>query len=168
MNIEKRLKMTGIVACISAIVFAIPHFWLWFGVSFTFPGDFQNVSHADILWIVGGFAILVGIYAIAFTHSLTLRRRLPELIMTLPAWIGSIGFTLWGLAFFALQIQIAINGIQSAPQYAAANANPDAIWGYYWYSLFIIWGLSLGIAVFYFHKLKNCQKQSKIDGKREP
>jgi hypothetical protein len=87
------------------------------------------------------------------------------LIVTLPAWFGSIGFTLWGLLYFGLQIQIAIFGIGSAPQYAVNNASPNAIWGFYWYSLFIVWGVSLGIAAFYFHKLKNSQKQSKIDGK---
>lgn len=117
------------------------------------------MPHADILWIVGGFAILAAIYAIAFTRS-SLVRRLPELIVALPAWFGAIGFTLWGLLYFNLQIQIAINGIQSAPEYAANNASPNAVWGHYWYSLFIIWGLSLGIAAFYFHKLKKSQAQT--------
>jgi hypothetical protein len=158
------MKTAGMIAGIAAIVFALPHFWFWFGIDLAFPGDFSTLSRGDILWIVGGFAIVAAIYAIAFTH-LSFVRRLPVWIVTLPAWFGSIGFTLWGLLYFGLQIQIAIFGIQSAPQYAANNASPNAIWGYYWYSLFILWGVSLGIAAFYFHKLKNSQKQLKIDGK---
>jgi hypothetical protein len=164
MKIEKRMKLAGIIAGVSAIVFAIPHFWFWFGVSLAYPGDFPNLYRSDALLYVGGFAIIAAIYAIVFTRA-SFVRRLPELIAALPAWFGAIGFTIWGLLFFSLQIQIAIYGIQSAPQYAANNASPNAIWGYYWYSLFIVWGLSLGVSAFYFHKLKKNQKQSKNEGK---
>lgn len=157
MKIEERMRMAGMIAGISAVVFAIPHFWFWFGVSLAFPGDFPtSLPHSDILWIVGGFAILAAIYAIVFTHA-SFVRRWPELIVALPAWFGSIGFTLWGLAFFGLQIQIALGWVPSTSPHVAQNANPNAIWGYYWYALFILWGLSLGFAAYYYHKLKRSQ-----------
>jgi hypothetical protein len=152
MKIENRMKMAGIIACVSAILFALPHFWFGLGIPLAFPGDFQTLSDNNVLWGVGGLAILAAIYAIAFTHS-SLGRRLPELIIALPAWIGSVGFTLWGLSYFNLQFLFAINRVQSTPQFAAQDAGPNAIWGYYWYSVFIIWGLSLGIAAFYFHAI---------------
>jgi hypothetical protein len=162
MKIEERMKLAGIIACIAAVVFAIPHFWYYYGVTLTFPGDFPtSLPHSDALLFVGGFAILAAIYALVFTHA-SFVRRWPELIVVLPAWFGGIGFTLWGLAFFGLQIQIAIFGIGSAPQYAAQNANPDWVWGFYWYSLFILWGLSLGFAAFYYHKLKKSQAQTNL------
>jgi hypothetical protein len=66
MNIEKRMKTAGIVAGITAIVWSLPHFWFWFGFSLTYPGDFPtSLPQSDILWIVGGFAIVAAIYAIA-------------------------------------------------------------------------------------------------------
>ncbi len=148
--------MAGIIACISAIVFAIPHFWFWFGISLAYPGDFPTMPHDDILLVVGGLALLAAIYAILFTHS-SLLRRLPEFIIALPAWVGSVGFTIWGLAYFGLQVQLAVQGVQSSSQYAFSDTNPNAIWGLYWYSLFVIWGLSLGIAAFYSYKLKKNQ-----------
>ncbi len=154
------MKLAGMIACISAIVFAIPHFWFYYGVSLAFPGDFPpTMPHSEALLIVGGFALLAAIYAIAVTH-LSFVRRLPEIIVTLPAWFGAIGFTLWGLAYFGLQIQFALGWVPATSQFAAQNANPSAIWGYYWYSLFIIWGISLGFAAFYFHKLKKSQDQT--------
>lgn len=154
MNTERRMKMAGIVACISAIAFAIPHFWFYYGVSLAYPGDFlPTMPNSGALLIVGGLAFLAATYAIAFTH-LSFVRRLPKLIVTLPAWLGAIGFTLWGLAYFGLQIQLALDWAPSTSRFAAQNASSNATWGYYWYSLFILWGLSLGTAAFSYHRLK--------------
>jgi len=159
MKIEERMRMAGIIASISAIVFAIPHFWFWYGVSLAFPGDFHELSKTNALLIVGGFAILAAIYAMVFTHASWVK-RLPEFITALPAWVGSIGFSLWGFAYFGLQVQLAFDDAASSQQYFASDTNPNAIWGLYWYSLFIVWGLSLGMAAFYFHKLKKGQKRA--------
>lgn len=161
MRLEKKMKVAGMIACISAIVFALPHFWYYFGVSLTFPGDFPStLPHSDVLLVVGGFALLAAIYAIAFTQ-LSFVKRLPTLIVTLPAWFGAIGFTLWGLAYYALQVQIALGWVPSTSQYIAQNANPNAIWGYYWYSLFILWGVSLGVAAYYYHRVRK-EERSKL------
>lgn len=156
MKIGERMRVAGIVASISAIVFAVPHFWFWCGISLAFPGDFQNTSKTDALLMVGGFAVLAAVYAIVFTHS-SWAKRLPESITAFPAWVGSVGFTVWGLAYFGLQVQLAFDNDISSQQYFASETNPNAIWGLYWYSLFIVWGLSLGIAAFYFHRVKKCQ-----------
>jgi len=156
MKIEERMRMAGIIASISAMVFALPHFWFWYGISFAYPGDFQNMPKTNVLLIVGGFAVLAAVYTIVITHSSWVK-RLPEFIVASPAWVGSVGFTVWGLAYFSLQVQLAFNNDISSQQYIASETNPNAIWGLYWYSLFIVWGLSLGIAAFYFHKLRKCQ-----------
>jgi hypothetical protein len=150
-DVNGRMRMAGIIASISAVVFAIPHFWFWCGISLAFPGDFQNMSKTSALLIVGGFAVLAAVYSIVFTHSPWVK-RLPEIIVTLPAWVGSVGFTLWGFAYFGLQVQLALDNNISSEQYFASDTNPNAIWGLYWYSLFIMWGLSLGMAAFCFHK----------------
>lgn len=83
----------------------------------------------------------------------------------LPAWVGSTGFTLLGFAYFALQILLAFNNDTSSGQYFVSDSNPNAIWGLYWYSLFILWGLSLGVAALCFHKLRNMQN---LDMERKP
>lgn len=166
MKIEERMRRAGIIASISAMVFSVPHFWFWFGISFAYPGDFQNTSKTNALLLVGGLAILAAIYAIVFAHSSWVK-RLPEFIVALPAWVGSVGFTLWGLAYFGLQVQLAFNKAISSQQYFASDTNPNAIWGLYWYSLFIVWGLSLGMAAFCFHKLKKCQNRAAHEDLRE-
>ena len=33
------------------------------------------------------------------------------------------------------------------PMYADQDASPMAVWGYFWYALFLIWGISLGTAI---------------------
>lgn len=156
MKIEERMRMAGLVSGVCAVVFAIPHFWFWFGVSLTYPGDFQGTAKNSALLIVGGLAVLAAICAIVFTHSRWVR-RLPEWASTLPALAISAGLTTWGVAYFCLQVQLAFNEAASSEQYFASETNPNAIWGLYWYSLFIAWGLSLGTAAFYFHRLKKYQ-----------
>lgn len=156
MKLEERIRTTGMIASVSAMVFALPHFWFWYGISLTFPGDFRDLSRTSVLLYVGGFAVLAAIYAIVLAYT-SWGRRLPEFIIALPAWVGSIGFTLWGLAYFDLQVQLAFDNAVSSEQYFASDTNPNAIWGLYWYSLFIIWGLSLGMTAFYFHRIKKNQ-----------
>ncbi len=166
MEADNRMRLAGMIACISAILFAIPHFWFYYGVSLAYPGDFPaTLPHSEILLIVGGFSLLAAIYAIALTH-LSFVRRLPEPIVTLPAWFGAIGLTLWGLAFFCLQVQLALGWAPSTSQFiaqfAANSISPNVLWGYYWYSLFILWGISLGAAASYYHKVM--RQRSRVDG----
>lgn len=163
MQMEKRLKLAGLIAGIAAIVWALPHFWFWSGISLAFPGEFPAGPRGDIYWIVGGFGVLMGLYAIGLTH-LKWVRRLPEPIVAFPAWTGAVGLTVWGAAFFNLMVQIALG----AAQPNELQDHPNAVWGYYWYSLFILWGVSLGFSAFYFHKVRKKQKQLKVDGAAEP
>jgi hypothetical protein len=168
MKTEERMRKAGMVACISATVFAVPHFWFYCGVSLAYPGDFPaTLPNSGALLLVGAIALLAAIYAIAFTH-LSFVRRLPRLIVTLPAWFGGIGSTLWGLAYFSLQIQLELGWASSASQFAARNADRNATWGYYWYSLFIVWGLSLVVAAFYYLRFMKDQQRPRIDGSSLP
>jgi hypothetical protein len=159
MRKDDRMRLAGMIAGISAIVFAIPHFWFWCGISSAYPGDFQDMPRDSALLLVGGLAVLAAVYAIVFTHSSWVR-SLPEFIAALPAWVAAVGFTLWGLAYFVLQVQLAFGDATSSGQYFASDTNPNAVWGLYWYSLFIVWGLSLGTAAFCFHGLKRRRNQT--------
>jgi len=150
------MRLAGMISGICAVVFAVPHFWFWCGVSLAYPGDFQEMSNNSALLIVGGLAVLAAVCAIVFTHSPWIR-RLPGWVTTLPALAVSGGLTVWGLAYFGLQILLAFDGAASSEQYFASETNPNAIWGLYWYSLFIVWGVSLGMAAFYFHRIKKPQ-----------
>lgn len=165
MKMADRMRMAGMIAGISAIVFAVPHFWFWCGVSIAYPGEFQDLSRDSALLIVGGFAVLAAAYAMVLTHSSWVR-RLPEYIAALPAWVGGVGFTLWGLAYFGLQVHLAFGDAASSDQYFASDSNPNAVWGLYWYSLFTVWGLSLGTAAFCFHRLNGRQTRAAQEGLR--
>ena len=33
-----------------------------------------------------------------------------------------------------------------APEFAVQDAHPAAVWGFYRYAVFLVWGISLGIA----------------------
>jgi len=165
-KMEQRMRTAGMIAAVSALFFAIPHFWFWLGISLAYPGDLQNTPKTAALLAVGGFAVLAAIYAIVLTHTCW-ARRLPASIVALPAWGGSVGFTLWGLAYFGLQVQLAFENAVSSQQYFASDTNPNAIWGLYWYSLFIIWGLSLGSAAFYYHRLMKRQDKASVEELRE-
>jgi hypothetical protein len=166
MKTEERMRMAGIISGVCAVVFAVPHFWFWCGVSLAYPGDFQEMSNDGALLIVGGLAVLAAICAIAFTHSPWIR-RLPGWATTLPALAVSVGLTFWGLAYFGLQILLAFDGATSSEQYFASEANPNAVWGLYWYSLFIAWGVSLGMAALYLHELKKRQAGAEHEDIRE-
>lgn len=167
MKTEERMSMAGMICGICAVVFAVPHFWFWCGVSLAYPGDFQEMSSNSALLIVGGLAVLAAVCAIVFTHSPWIR-RLPGWATTLPALAVSAGLTVWGLAYFGLQILLAFDGAASSEQYFASETNPNAIWGLYWYSLFTVWGVSLGMAAFYFHRIKKHQDGVAPDGMCRP
>ena len=51
-----------------------------------------------------------------------------------------------------MQYLLAVGRVQSAPMYADQDASPMAVWGYFWYALFLIWGISLGTAAYYGEK----------------
>ncbi|WP_404959532.1 hypothetical protein [Streptomyces sp. 147326] len=54
--------------------------------------------------------------------------------------------TLWGFTYFAMQYLLATGRVVSAPAFAAKDAHPQAAWGLFWYTLFLLWGITLGIA----------------------
>lgn len=165
MKTEERMRMAGIISGTCAVVFAIPHFWFWCGISFAYPGDFQEMPQNSAPLVVGGLAVLAAVCAIVFTRSPWVR-RLPGWASTLPALAVSVGLTAWGLAFFGLQVLLALNDATSSEQYFASETNPGAIWGLYWYSLFTVWGLSTGAAAFYFHEMKKCRTRVQHEGAR--
>lgn len=155
MNV-KRMKWAGYTACISALLYALPHFWWGLGVPLAFPGDFDTApndfwAQAIGFWVMGGLSVFAAMFALAFSKSWG--NRIPRWLLVVPAWIGSIGLSVWGFSYFVLQFQFAIGRVQSTPAFAAQDANPMAAWGYVWYGLFLVWGISLGIAAHYARKL---------------
>lgn len=160
---EKRMRLAGKIAFVSALLYALPHFWWGLGFPLAFPGDLKTIpdnfwSQLIGLWGFGVLAILAAMYALVFTSSWI--SRLPKWVITIPAWIGSIILSLWGFSYFVLQFQFAIGRVQSTPQFAVQDASSMALWGYFWYLLFLIWGVSLGVAAFYAQKLLNGRTQS--------
>jgi hypothetical protein len=76
-------------------------------------------------------------------------RILPRRLLRVPAWVASVGLVLWSLTYFNLRIMLATGRVVSAPEYAEGDAHPAADWGFYWYGLFLVWGLSLGATAWY-------------------
>ncbi|MEK4976932.1 MULTISPECIES: DUF3995 domain-containing protein [Bacillales] len=154
---ESRMKKAGVVACIAAVLYALPHYWWGLGFGFAFPGDFQETpddfwSHAIGYWGMGTIAMLAAVFALAFARPWG--RRLPKWMLVVPATAGSVLLSLWGFIYFALQYLLAVGRVQSAPMHAAQDASPMAAWGYFWYALFLVWGISLGIAAYHAGKTR--------------
>jgi hypothetical protein len=62
---------------------------------------------------------------------------------------GGGRITFWGLGYFYLQYVLAVGRVVPAPEFAAQDAHPAAIWGFYWYGVFLVWGISLGAAAWW-------------------
>lgn len=154
---RSRARMAGYIAGMAALMYALPHFWWGLGIGLAFPGDFEGAPGEfwSVLigyWGMGVLAVFGALFALAF--AMPWGERLPKLLLLIPAWIGSAGLTLWGFSYFVLKFQLAIGRVQSAPAFAVQDASPMAVWGYFWYGLFLVWGISLGTAALYTAKIR--------------
>lgn len=121
-----------------------------------FPGDFQASSDdfwSQMIgyWGMGVASVLAAVFAFRFV-KFGKDKQPPGLLFIIPAGLASIGLTLWGFIYFAMQYLLAVGRVVSAPAFAAQDADPMAVWGYYWYALFLVWGLGLGAAAYYARK----------------
>lgn len=73
-------------------------------------------------------------------------RRLPRRTLCALSLTASVGMTLWGFTYFAPQYLLSAGRVVSPPAWAAQDADPQAAWGFFWYALFVLWGLMLGLA----------------------
>ena len=149
MNVKT--NWAGYAACICALLYAIPHFWFGLGVSFMFPGDFETSTQGMSLnlfanYFMGTVAVGASVFGLSFVRPWG--DKLPRWFKVLFAWFGSILLSFWGSLFFVMQFSAAIGVTVSAPAFAEAHAHPMAVWGYYWYAVFLPWGISLGVAAF--------------------
>ncbi|MFG2296340.1 DUF3995 domain-containing protein [Streptomyces sp. NPDC048603] len=159
----RRGRWTGYVAAGAALAYAAPHFWWGAGIGATFPGDFATAPHgtwgaAIGYWVMGGVAVLGAVLAVALVHPRA--RRLPRRLLAVPAAIASVGMTLWGFTYFAMQYLLAAERVVSAPAFAAKDAHPQAAWGLFWYALFVVWGVMLGAAARHRLRADHCSSNS--------
>ncbi|MFD9410701.1 DUF3995 domain-containing protein [Streptomyces sp. NPDC059989] len=139
----------GYVAAVAALGYAAPHFWWGAGISSMFPGDFATAPHANLeaaigYWMMGALAAFGAVLSLALVRPWG--RRIPALLIAVPSGLAAIGMTLWGFTYFAMQYLLSADRVVSAPAFAAKDAHPQAAWGLFWYALFLIWGITLGIA----------------------
>ncbi|MDC6157458.1 hypothetical protein [Bacillus albus] len=73
----------GYVACISALLYAVPHLWWGMGISVAFSGDYK--SFPNNVWsiaigfgTIGFVAVLTALFALSFIKPCG--RRLPRLM----------------------------------------------------------------------------------------
>lgn len=145
----QRQTWPGYAAAGAALAYAAPHFWWGAGIGATFPGDFAAAPHgtweaAVGYWVMGAVAVAGAAVALALVRPWG--RRLPRRTLCTVALTASVGMTLWGFTYFALQYLLAADRVVSAPAFAAKDAHPQAAWGLFWYGLFVLWGLMLGLA----------------------
>ncbi|MDQ0859630.1 hypothetical protein QFZ72_003109 [Bacillus sp. V2I10] len=160
-----KMKSTtwGYVACISALLYAAPHLWWGMGISVAFPGDYKSFpdnvwSIAIGFWIMGFLAVLAALFALSFIQPWG--RRFPRLMLLILGWITSVGLTFWGLGFFYLRFFIEIGRVTSSPQFTYQDSEiHPIIWGYIWYSLFLVWGISLGLTVLQYQRRSRVQSE---------
>ncbi|MFB6614993.1 DUF3995 domain-containing protein [Streptomyces sp. NPDC056367] len=144
-----RQAWPGYAAAGAALAYAAPHFWWGAGIGATFPGDFASAPHgtweaAIGYWVMGAVAVSGALVALALVRPWG--RRLPRRTLCALSLTASVGMTLWGFTYFALQGLLAAGRVVSAPAFAAKDAHPQAAWGLFWYGLFVVWGLMLGLA----------------------
>ncbi|MFU1795271.1 DUF3995 domain-containing protein [Paenibacillus azoreducens] len=148
LNIKKR-NWAGYIACICGLLYALPHYWWGLGISFGYPGDFTAApddiaSQLFSYWFLGTAAVIASLYGLSFVYPWG--DKLPRRLKLILAWIGCILLSVWGFAFFVMQFLYAIGRVVPAPAFTAMDAHPMAVWGYFWYFLFLCWGISLGFA----------------------
>ncbi|WP_328923621.1 DUF3995 domain-containing protein [Streptomyces sp. NBC_00190] len=139
----------GYAAAAAALAYAAPHFWWGAGIAATFPGDFASAPHgtweaAIGYWGMGVVALIGAVVALALVRPWGL--RLPRRALCVPSLTASVGMTLWGFTYFALQYLLAAGRVVSAPAFVAKDVHPQAAWGLFWYGLFVLWCLMLGVA----------------------
>ena len=153
---KKASTIWGYVAFVSALLYAVPHLWWGMGISVAFPGEYKsspdNVWSVAIgFWLMGFVAILAALFSLSFIKPWG--QRFPRFILLTLGWIASIGLTFWGLGFFYLRFFIGMGRVISPPQFVFQDLNVHSIiWGYIWYLLFLVWGISLGLTVFYYQR----------------
>lgn len=145
---RRRAVWAAYVASAAALGYAVPHLWWGLGIPWAYPGDFadmtnQSTPQALANWGIGIFVAIVGaLFPLALVKPWG--RILPRRLLLVPAWVASVVFVLWGLGYFYLRAMLAAGRVVSAPEYAAGDAHPAAEWGFLWYGLFLVWGISLG------------------------
>ncbi|WP_326589761.1 DUF3995 domain-containing protein [Streptomyces sp. NBC_01294] len=145
----RRRTWPGYTAAAAALGYAAPHFWWGAGVAAMFPGDFATAPQGNTealigYWVMGAVAVCGAVLSLALVRPWG--RRVPAGLIAVPAGIAAIGMTLWGFTYFAMQYLLAAERVVSSPAFAAKDAHPQAAWGLFWYSLFLLWGITLGIA----------------------
>ncbi|MFF3088503.1 DUF3995 domain-containing protein [Streptomyces nojiriensis] len=145
----RRRTWPGYAAAAAALGYAAPHFWWGAGVAAMFPGDFAGAPKDDMeaaigYWGMGAVAVFGAVLSLALVSPWG--RRAPALLTAVPAVIAACGMTLWGFTYFAMQYLLAAGRVVSSPPFAAKDAHPQAAWGLFWYGLFLLWGITLGIA----------------------
>ncbi|WP_088104561.1 DUF3995 domain-containing protein [Halalkalibacter urbisdiaboli] len=144
------LMVAAYTACAAGLLYALPHFWWGLGISVAFPGDYNAapddpVSQFIAYWLMGMVSMGAALFALAFVHSWG--QRIPRMLLLIPAWIAAVGLITWGLGFVYLRFFLAIGRVLSAPEFVLQDSDLRAIgWGLFWYSLFVIWGVSLWVA----------------------
>lgn len=147
----KKGNWAGYSAWICALLYAIPHYWFGLGVSFMFPGDFEaglmTTPHSLFVnWFMGTVAVVASVFGLSFVYPWG--DKVPRWFKLIFAWIGCIILSFWGLTYFWLQFFYATGRVVPSPAFAVSDAHPMAVWGYYWYAVFLWWGISLGFAAF--------------------
>jgi len=93
---------------------------------------------------MGTVAVVASVFGLSFVYPWG--DRLPRWFKIGFAWIGSILLSFWGSLFFVMKFSYAIGRTVSAPAFAELDAHPMTVWGWYWYAVFLGWGISLGVA----------------------
>jgi hypothetical protein len=136
------------VASAAALGYALPHLWWGLGLSWTYPSDFAEITDQSTTLALAdwGIAIFVAIVGTLFPLALVQPwgRIFPRRLLLVPAWVASVVLVLWSVGYFYLRIYLATGRVVSAPEYAAGDAHPAAVWGFFWYGLFLVWGIALG------------------------
>ena len=138
-NRQRRTAWSAYAACAAALGYALPHLWWGLGIPLVFPGDFSETAtqpwmRARLLGH-GGSGRLRRVVRTRARQAVG--AAFPRRLLLVPAWVASMGLTLWGLGYFYLRYFLAAGRVVPAPEFAAQNAHPAAVWDFYWYAVFL-------------------------------
>jgi hypothetical protein len=151
---DRRAAWAANVASAAAVLYGLPHLWWGLGVDFMFPGDMAKASESGnaVLgyWGLGFFSILAAAGPQALVRPWG--RVFHRWLVIGAGWTVSVALVVWGLGLLYLKFFLAIGRVESAGQFVAQDSHPQSVWAWFWYPNFLVMGLALGAAIYYYQR----------------
>ncbi|MCB5182198.1 DUF3995 domain-containing protein [Streptomyces antimicrobicus] len=144
-------RTAGWLAAAGALAYGLPHAWWGLGIMYGYPGSPDTIpdvawQRAVGFWGMGLASVGAAFFALALFQPWG--RLFPRWLLLVPAWPAGLALGLWGLGYGYLRFFIATGRVEPSAEVAKATS----LWNYYWYPVFLIWGVSLVVSAWYLQR----------------